>query len=140
MNNDIPELKACPFCNNANVRLMSAWTISEKDSDDFAVCCPLGSKGCGATGRYSKDEAEAVGSWNTRAPEWISVETTPIPEEGNYLVMVAQNENRKGRNRIHVAEMRKNISVVGQYFDFDMPAIIRWQPLPYLPKPTEGEQ
>lgn len=66
--------------------------------------------------------------------EWISVEDKPIPESGNYLVYVVSSETRVGRNRIHVAEMGKNISVVGQHFDFDMPDVSHWALLPKPPK------
>ena len=62
-----PELLPCPFCGNDDIRIMSAWAISEQSPNDYAAHCSLLIDGCGATGRFSRERLVVVTSWNRRA-------------------------------------------------------------------------
>ena len=60
--------------------------------------------------------------------EWISVEDR-LPE-GNCLVYL---EKKESFHRIHTACYGGSVTIIAGRFDFDMPKVTHWMPLPEPP-------
>lgn len=63
--------------------------------------------------------------------EWISVDDR-LPE-GRCLVLCESRQSEDCLS-MHTAEYMENATIVGNHFDFDMPKVTHWQPLPEPPK------
>lgn len=61
--------------------------------------------------------------------KWISVEDRP--PEGNCLVCMEESNNIK---EMHVASYHRNLAIIGNHFEFDMPKVTHWMLLPEPPK------
>ena len=59
---------------------------------------------------------------------WISVDSYKDVPIGRWLVQVEDHEYSD--NNMHVMTSRKNLTLIGNYFAFDMPRVIAYQPLP----------
>ena len=61
------ELKSCPFCGNTYVVLGTSKELHGDGSDyEYAVCCDINNKGCGACSGYYTDKEKAINKWNKR--------------------------------------------------------------------------
>ena len=65
------DLESCPFCGSKTApKVLTAVEIDQDvNAPDFAVCCQLDKRGCGATGCYALSPKEAIAKWNRRAPQ-----------------------------------------------------------------------
>jgi len=72
--------------------------------------------------------------------EWIDIKKKPIPIDGKPVLVYLEKKILK--SRIHVATSglsanKKPITYVGGHFDFDMPEILCWMDMSFLPEPPE---
>jgi len=83
------ELKACPFCgSDAEFQNPNPEPTNAASSEYYVECL-----GCGATSGTYDFMDEAVKAWNTRTPEWISVDDR-LPElnqDGNQFYCTLEN-------------------------------------------------
>lgn len=59
--------------------------------------------------------------------DWIEVSGYKDVPIGNWIVQVDKSSSDCD---MHVMNVHKNISTVGQHFTFDMPRVLRYHPLP----------
>ena len=108
---------------------------------------PIGNRCCSASSTASR--SGLIGSLayvlpivgNCRMPDehptpdqpavWRPIATAP--KTGEYLVYVPGNDE----GEIQVCQHNGSIRFIGGYFDFDLPPITHWMPLP--PPPGEGD-
>lgn len=62
------EMKKCPFCGNEYP------TICKTKAKDgwrpfYYVLCDYGNGGCGASGQWNHEEADAIEAWNRRVKD-----------------------------------------------------------------------
>lgn len=62
----LSQLKACPFCEMEVARVAKEHELKSNNGRSVCVVCDVHEGGCGATGGYSLDEAEAIEKWNRR--------------------------------------------------------------------------
>jgi len=112
------ELKPCPFC-GSEARIL-------KGHHYWAVCPE-----CAARGSAYGERGNAIKAWNTRTPQWVSVEDG-LPEEG---LCVLGFEPHCLLNR------DKGVGVIVADYDITeirkatgKPWITHWMPLPEPPK------
>ncbi len=60
--------------------------------------------------------------------EWIEVDGAENLPLGTWLVTTAERNNRDVE--IHIAKVRKNVTLIGNMFYFDMPKVIAYTPAP----------
>ena len=108
------ELKVCPFCGGkAEIDAGRVWMSI------FCSSCQI------STQQYKKIN-ESIKAWNTRKDDWVSVENEPA--KGDCLVQLEPRHNEEPE--MHVAKYHKNIVNIGNHFEFDMPKVTHWHPLP----------
>lgn len=84
-------LKACPHCGKTRwLKVIPNKTFDEAEGEyvdyGFVVICSAagayalgeaGTRGCGSSGGWGEDEAEAAEAWNRRTPD--AEEMSPVP-------------------------------------------------------------
>ena len=69
------ELKNCPFCGQSeSVQLVSV-PVAESEQKAFSIVCDELEGGCGACMSPKDSIAEAIESWNKRAPNPFEMHT-----------------------------------------------------------------
>ncbi|AUR85578.1 restriction alleviation protein [Vibrio phage 1.076.O._10N.286.51.B7] len=119
------ELKPCPFCGSE--------AEAYETTKGCTVMCSNGD--CVELQMSDWTMSKAVSLWNTRTPQsqWISVDGYENLPLGTWQVATEARGTRSAET--HIATVENHVTLIGNYFAFDLPRVYAYAPA--LPTPPQ---